>query len=162
MRDLLIQLGLAALVVAFAIAYPASASPGVAAAGGPDTSAVARIKAGEINCRNCNLAGANLSHECVKHGDLTGANFDHVNAQYMCMSLANFTNVSFRGADLTGANLGHSNLTGADLTGAKMDITSLKGTDLSHARGLTQAQLDEACSDAETKVPTGLTAKPCS
>lgn len=156
MRDLLIQLGLAALVVAFAIAYPAHAAPTA-----PDQSAVARIKAGEINCRNCNLAGANLSHECVKHGDLTGANFDHVNAQYMCMSLANFTNVSFRGADLTGANLGHSNLTGADLTDAKMDITSLKGTDLSHARGLTQAQLDEACSDAETKVPTGLTAKPC-
>lgn len=160
---MLIQLGLAAAVVAFAIAYPANAAPTVVASLGPDQAAVARIRAsGEgIDCRGCNLAHANLSHECVKHGDLTGANFDHVDAHYMCMSLANFTNVSFKDADLTGANLGHSNLTGADLTGAVLDITSLKGADLSHAKGLTQAQLDLACSDAETKVPAGLTAKPC-
>jgi uncharacterized protein YjbI with pentapeptide repeats len=157
MRDLIVQLALAAAIVAFALAFPAAA-----AHAGPDPVAVARIKADERNCPGCNLAGADLSHECVKGGDLTGANFDGVKALYMCMSMANFTNVSFRDADLTGANLGHSNLTGADLTGANLDITSLKGADLSRAKGLTQAQLDEACSDSETQVPAGLVAKPCS
>ncbi len=112
-----------------------------------DAAAVARIKAGEINCKGCQLFGADLSNTCVKHGDLTGANFDDVTAQYMCMSFANFRDVSFRNADLTGATL---------------DIANLKGADLSNVRGLTQAQLDTACADNETKLPSGLVAKSCS
>jgi uncharacterized protein YjbI with pentapeptide repeats len=123
---------------------------------------VMRIKAGDINCRGCDLAGADLSHQCVKNGDLTGAKFDGVKAHYMCMSFANFTNVSFRNADLTGANLAHAILTDADMTGATLDIVSLKGTDLSSVRGLTQAQVDRACGDSETKLPSGLVAKSCS
>lgn len=121
-----------------------------------------RIKAGERDCRGCDLHGADLSNQCVKGGDLTGADFSDVKALYMCMSLANFTDVNFRNADLTGANLAHSNLSGADLTGAVLDITSIKGTDLSSAKGLTQRQLDQACADKDTKVPAGLTAKSCS
>jgi len=123
---------------------------------------ISRIKAGDINCRGCDLSGADLSHQCVKNGDLTGAKFDGVKALYMCMSYANFTNVSFRGADLTGANLAHANVTNADMTGTKLDITSIKGTDLSTVRGLTQEQIDEACADAQTRLPAGLTAKFCS
>jgi uncharacterized protein YjbI with pentapeptide repeats len=155
MREILVALGVAAAIVAFAMVYPALA--GTAA----DPAAVARIKADKRDCPGCVLAGADLSHLCVKGGDLTGANFDRVKAHYMCMSQANFTNVTFRGADLTGANLANSNLSGADLTGAVLDITSLKGADLSHAIGITQAQLDQACSDSATKLPAGLVAKPC-
>ncbi len=40
-----------------------------------------------------------------------------------------------------------------DLTGAVLAITSLKGTDLTHVKGLTQAQLNQACGDSDTKVP---------
>ena len=123
---------------------------------------VERIKKGEINCRNCDLSGADLSRECVKHGDLTGAKFDNTKAQYMCMSFANFTGASFRNADLTGANLGHSNLKNANLKGAKLNITNIRGADLSTATGLTQAQIDLACGDAETKLPPGLKANSCS
>lgn len=135
----------------------ASAAP----AGTAVISNVQRIKAGEVNCPHCDLHGANLSNECVKAGDLTGANFDDVTALYMCMSIANFTDATFRNADLTGANLGHSNLTRADLTGAKLSITSIKGADLSTAKGLTQAQLDRACGDADTKLPAGLHVNIC-
>jgi uncharacterized protein YjbI with pentapeptide repeats len=124
--------------------------------------ALSRIKAGDINCRDCDLSGADLSHQCVKNGDLTNAKFDGVKALYMCMSYANFTNVSFRGADLTGANLAHANLTNADMTGTKLDITSIKGTDMTTVRGLTQEQIDDACADAETRLPAGLVAKFCS
>jgi uncharacterized protein YjbI with pentapeptide repeats len=123
---------------------------------------VMRIKAGDINCRGCDLSGADLSHQCVKNGDLTGAKFDDVKAHYMCMSFANFTGVSFRNADLTGANLAHAVLTNADMTGTTLDIVSLKGTDLSSVRGLTQAQIDRACADSETKLPAGLVARFCS
>ncbi len=68
---------------------------------------------------------------------------------------------TFRGTDLSAANLAHANLDGADLTGAKMDITSIKGTDLTRTRGLTQKQLDQACGDADTRVPAGLTVHVC-
>lgn len=140
---------------------PSAAVTGSAAAT-PDVMAVSRIKAGDVNCRGCNLAGADLAHTCVKNGDLTGAGLDGAKATYMCISFANLSNVSFRNADLSGANMGHAKLTAADFTGATIDIVNLKGADLSTARGLTQAQLDTACSDATTRLPAGLTAKPFS
>jgi len=93
---------------------------------------VGRVLAGQVNCPHCDLHGAY------------------------------FTDVSFRDGDLTGANLVRSTLTRADLTGAKLTFASIKGADLSSARGLTQAQLNSACSDSETKVPEGLHAVRCS
>jgi uncharacterized protein YjbI with pentapeptide repeats len=108
------------------------------------------------------LAGADLTNQCVKQGNLEGADFDGARAVLMCMSFADFRGATFRGADLAGANLAHAILDGADLTGADLTITSIKGTDLTHAIGLTQRQLDEACGDADTKAPAGLQVKTCS
>jgi len=123
--------------------------------------AVASIKAGNKDCPHCVLAGADLTNQCVKDGNLRGADFDHARLVLMCMSFANFKGATFRGADLSGANLAHAILAGADLTGAQMTITSIKGTDLTRVRGLTQAQLDTACGDTDTKVPAGMTVKIC-
>jgi len=123
--------------------------------------AVASIKAGKHDCPRCMLAGADLTNQCVKDGNLEGANFDNARLVLMCMSFADFKGATFRGTDLSGANLAHAKLDGADLTGASMTITSIKGTDLTHAKGLTQKQLDAACGDADTKVPTGLVVKTC-
>ena len=127
----------------------------------PDRTAVESIRAGHHDCPHCMLAGANLDNTCVKNGNLEGADFSNVHAVLMCMSYANFKDVSFRGADLAGANLAHANLDGADFTGATLAITSFKGTDLTKTKGLTQEQLDSACSDADTKVPAGLKAHIC-
>jgi uncharacterized protein YjbI with pentapeptide repeats len=124
--------------------------------------AVASIKAGKPDCPHCNLAGADLTNQCVKNGNLRGADFDHARLVLMCMSFANFKGATFRGADLSGANLAHAKLDGADLTGANLTITSIKGTDLTHVKGLTQGQLDTACGDAETKAPAGMQVKTCS
>ena len=44
------------------------------------------------------------------------------------------------------------------MTAAVLYLTRLDGTDLSAAKGLTQGQVDEACGDAETRLPAGLTA----
>ncbi len=128
---------------------------------GPDLAAIASIKAGHHDCKACNLAGADLTNQCVKEGNLTGANFDGANLTLMCMSYANFTDASFRGTNLGGANLAHARLDGADLSGADLAIASVRGTDLRKARGLTQTQLDTACGDADTKAPAGLTVKIC-
>jgi uncharacterized protein YjbI with pentapeptide repeats len=127
-----------------------------------DVAAVAKIHGGIVDCVGCNLQGADLTNTCVKAHDLTGANFDGANATLMCMSFANFTNVTFRGTDLSAANLAGAKMDGADLTGAKTSITSFLGTDLSRTRGLTQAQLNVACSDKATKLPSGLKIHICS
>ena len=43
------------------------------------------------------------------------------------------------------------------------EVTQRSGANLLGARGLTQTQLDEACGDANTKLPEGFTPlKPCS
>ena len=123
--------------------------------------AVASIKAGHHDCPKCILAGADLTNQCVKDGNLQGADFDNTRLVLACMSHANFRHATFRRADLSGANLAGSNLDGADLTGAIFSITSIKATDLTRAKGLTQKQLDAACGDADTKVPAGLTVKVC-
>ena len=129
---------------------------------GADPSAVASIKAGHHDCPHCNLAGADLSNQCVKNGNLQGANFAGAKLFLMCMSYADFRGASFRGTDLSGANLAHAKLDGADFSGARLTITSFKGTDLSRAKGLTQKQLDQACGDAATISPAGLHVKTCS
>ena len=128
----------------------------------PDRAAVDSIHAGHHDCPACNLSGANLDNTCVKGGNLEGADFSNVHAVLMCMSFADFKNVSFRNADLAGANLAHAVLDNADFTGAELSITSFKGTDLTKAKGLTQAQLDKACGDADTKAPNGMKVPVCS
>jgi uncharacterized protein YjbI with pentapeptide repeats len=127
----------------------------------PDRAAVDSIKAGNHDCPHCMLAGANLDNTCVKGGNLEGADFSNVHAVLMCMSYADFKGVSFKNADLSGANLAHAKLDGANFTGTTLSITSFKGTDLTKTVGLTQNQLDQACSDAETKAPAGLKAHIC-
>ena len=126
-----------------------------------DAAAVAKIHGGIVDCVACDLRGADLMNTCVKEHDLHGADFDGADATLMCMSFANFTNASFRGTDLSAANLAGAKMDGADLTGAKLDITSFLGTDLSRTKGLTQAQIDVACSDDKTKLPSGLKIHVC-
>jgi uncharacterized protein YjbI with pentapeptide repeats len=132
-----------------------------APAGAADPAAVAKIKGGIVDCVGCDLKGADLTNTCVKDHDLRGANFDGANATLMCMSHSNFTNTSFRGTDLSGANMAGAKMDGADLTGAKTSITSFLGTDLRKVKGLTQKQLDVACSDKHTKLPPGLKIRTC-
>lgn len=143
---------LAALALAAAALFPAQAGTALG---------VGSIKAGNHNCPHCVLAGADLSNQCVKGGDLTGADFSDTKLVLACMSKANFRGASFRSADLSGANLSDSKLDGADLTGAIFSATQARGTDFSRSRGLTQAQLNGVCGDAKTRVPAGLTIPRC-
>jgi len=128
----------------------------------PDRAAVDHIKAGNHDCPNCDLRGADLTNTCVKKGNVAGAQFDGAKLVLMCMSYANFKGASFRNADMAGANLAHANVDNADFTGAKLDITSIKGTDFRRATGITQGQIDKACGDAETKLPDGMKVHTCS
>ena len=63
--------------------------------------------------------------------------------------------------DLTGIDLHGANLKGALLTKTNLTGADLRGANLTGAKNLTQMQLDQACGDAHTKLPGGLTIKPC-
>lgn len=76
-----------------------------------------------------------------------------------------------KGALLRGKDLRHMNaqraflvnadLRDADLEGAKLRGADLRGADLRGAKGLARHQLDDACGDGRTSLPSGLTIKPC-
>jgi hypothetical protein len=75
--------------------------------------------------------------------------------------------VSFAGfmvlgpALLSDANLSRADLWLAKLSNAKLSNADLSGANLSRAVGLTQTQLNDACGNADTKLPEGLTIKQC-
>jgi hypothetical protein len=124
---------------------------------------LAFARMGHANLTKAYLFSANLNGTNLTEANLSGANL--VNAQ---LSGAILTNADLRGAHLGGAYLGDADLRGADLTGANLSDADLidaklSGADLSVAVvGLTQAQLDAACGDANTKLPEYLTPpKPC-
>ncbi len=128
---------------------------------GADPKAVARIHGGIVDCPGCKLMGANLFNTCVKERDLRGAIFDGADARMMCMSFADFRGASFRGTELSAANMAGAKMDGADLTGAITSVTSFLGTDLRNVKGLTQKQMDVACSDKATLLPAGLKPHTC-
>jgi uncharacterized protein YjbI with pentapeptide repeats len=114
------------------------------------------------NLGNADLTGARLTNANLSGTKLFGANLSGTD-----LSGANLGNADLFGARLIKANLGNADLTGArltkaDLSRANLHSAVLNRADLGDAIGLTQTQLDEACGDADTKPPKGLTRpKPC-
>lgn len=148
-----------------------AASPAVAQNAGE----IAKVRDGQ-SCAGCNLFQAELSYKDASKIDLSGARlrqsnlalttYDDANLSNTNLSLANLFGARFNRTNFSRANLqnviavgtyfGSSNLTGADLTGA-----NLSGADLSLVKGVTQAQLNRACGDANTKLPKGKTLPAC-
>ena len=55
-----------------------------------------------------------------------------------------------------------ANLRGANLNGTVLFRADFSGADLTNAKKLKQDRLDRACGDAKTRLPDGLTIRPCS
>lgn len=159
---------IAALIIALAIAgaLPASAQ---------NAEEIARVKAGEP-CVGCNLFQADLSYRNLAEANVANARLRQSNLSLATMNGASFRNTDLSvsnlfGARFTGANFARANLEratlvgayfgGADLSGAKLAGANLAGADLRSARGLTQDQLSEACGDASTRLPNGLSVPQC-
>src|SRR5271169_1772513 len=62
---------------------------------------------------------------------------------------------------LVKANLSEANLSGADLSRANLSGVILAGTNLTGARQVMQSQLDRACGDETTNLPSALTIPLC-
>lgn len=81
-----------------------------------------------------------------RYADLAGAD----------LSGMNLSGANFRGAVLIAADLSGSILAGAELIGADLRDAKLFGADLHEALYLTQAQVNSAKGNLETKLPEGL------
>lgn len=162
-------IALAPLVLVAALAL----SGGPAAAQNASQIASAR---GGANCPGCNLfqadfsglrligrnfsgarlRQANLSLSVMNRTRFTGADLRDVEAYGAVLSSANFAN-----ADLTNASFVGTFLEGANFSGATLNGTNFSGAEMARATGLTQARLNQACGDAATELPPGLTIRPC-
>jgi len=116
---------------------------------------------GLMSTRQLNLFKADLSGKDLRHTNLEGAFLAEAILSGTNLTMANLTNAYLREADLRGANLTKADLTGANLTNAYLRGANLTKANLTGALNLSQGRLDQACGDDETKLPGGLTIKPC-
>ena len=141
-----------------------------------DAAQIAKVQAGQ-SCEKCNLFQADLSYAEGKKMNLQAtrlrqsnfalSTYDDVNLTGADLSVSNFfgarfnrtnfSNANFKRAIAVGTYFGSSNFAGATLTGA-----NFSGADLAIAKGLTQAQLNQACGDPSTRLPKGKTIPNCS
>ncbi len=116
-----------------------------------------RTSFGKVSAQGASFASAELQRADFTEANLTGADFSKAE-----LGRANFTAALLTGAKFPLANLARAGIDQAkfegplDLTGAFMLFTRIEGMDLTQANGLAQWQLDQACGNAETKLPEGL------
>lgn len=136
----------------------------------------ARLFAGAENCRYCALSGIDLSyrdlpsrdlsHAVLAAADLSLGTFDKARFADANLSGINGFGVRAMSADFTGANLSGATFVGSWLggsvfTGANFAGANLGGANMARTMGLTQSQLNQACGDAWTVLPRGLTVPSC-
>ena len=119
----------------------------------------------QISAPGASFNSAELQRADFTGADLTGADFEKTE-----LGRANFTDAVITGARFPMANLSRAQLQAAkfegalDFNGAFLFLTHIEGMDLSQATGLEQWQIDQACGDQATKLPSGLKAStdwPC-
>jgi uncharacterized protein YjbI with pentapeptide repeats len=136
---------------------------------------IARARAGS-SCPKCNLFQADFSGAQLKGKDFSGARLRQADLSSSVMNRTKFSDADMRdvnayaavfsNADFARANLTHASfvgtyLQGASLAGATLEGTNFSGAEMDHARGLTQRQLDAACGDSTTRLPSGLRLRDC-
>jgi uncharacterized protein YjbI with pentapeptide repeats len=120
----------------------------------------------KANLISARLTDANLSKATLWKANLFKANLFKANLSDASLHQASLSGALLNGANLSRANLWSTNLSGALLNGANLSRAYLNGANLSRAYlnralNLTQPQLDDACGSTDTKLPEGLTLKPC-
>jgi uncharacterized protein YjbI with pentapeptide repeats len=136
---------------------------------------IAKATAGH-SCADCNLFQADMSYAQIqgvtfagarlRQSNMTLATLDRVNFDRANMSIANlyggrFTGASFKNTDLSRAILVGGSYDGADFSGANLTDANISGAEMAKSRGLTQSQLNDACGDSYTRLPTGLSVQQC-
>lgn len=115
---------------------------------------------------DADLHGADLVRADLRDADLEGAdlhkaklrraNLHRAELRWADLRQADLSRADLEGADLKDADLHRANLRGAKLSNAVLDHADLRGANLSRAKGLTQAQINAANANTETRLPRGL------
>lgn len=137
-----------------------------------------RVDGSQANMNNANLAKAESSRakfiqtqfnsasfekSVFFRGDFTAADMSKANLHKSEFSRTNFQSAILTDATVTFANIARANfrettLVNTDFTSSWTFLTRFEGVNLSAAKGLTQGQIDIACGDDKTLLPTGLAA----
>ena len=120
---------------------------------------------------NAHLRGARLSYAYLRDACLEGAELDQADLQKADLQKSKMDKAKLQEADLQGAKLQGANLQeadfqeanlqgaklqGANLQGSKLQKANLRGVNLKEVQGLTQAQLEQAIGDKETRLSRDL------
>ncbi|MAK80856.1 MAG: hypothetical protein CMJ17_03110 [Phenylobacterium sp.] len=155
-----------ALLAVLTLASPAAAQ---------NAGQISQVRAG-ANCPKCNLFQAELGGLTLKGKNLAGARLRQADLSLTIMNRTNFagadlrdveayggvfSSASFAAADLTNASFVGTHLEGANFRGARLRGANFSGAEMDRVTGLTQAQLNQACGDAATRLPGGLRIPPC-
>lgn len=108
--------------------------------------------------RNVRLVKAEFHRVNFEGADLTGADLSDGDFHRTNFSKAKLTNAMLVGALLPRSVFLEADLSGASMTGAFLYRANIEGADLTAVKDLTQAQLEIACGNRNTKLPTGLSA----
>ncbi len=122
--------------------------------GGPTRIALSPAYGGV--CEDCDLSGRILVGAKMSNSVFNRSNFTR-----SVMRRADGTESEFIEANFTDADLSYMTFASADVTDAIFMRAGIHGADLAQAHGLTQAQLNQACGDAETLAPRGLRVRMC-
>jgi uncharacterized protein YjbI with pentapeptide repeats len=121
-----------------------------------------RILAYRTNFSGIDARGATFASAEIQRSNFTNAVLADVD-----FTKAELGRADFSGADITGTRFALANLARADFSKAKFAgpidfagsfffLTRIEGLDLSAATGLQQWQIDMACGDGDTKLPSDL------
>lgn len=102
------------------------------------------------------LQGAFLQHAYLPRVNFREADLWQANLQRAFLRKADLTEANLQRAYLNEADFTEANLQGANLQGAKLQGAKLQGADLRGALNLTQAQIEDALGNKDTKLPEGL------
>ncbi len=123
-----------------------------------------RIEAYRSDFSNASVNGASFANAELQRAEFAGAQLANADFQKAELGRADFdkailSDVNFSFANLSRATLGGAVMKGpVSFSGAFLYLARIEGLDLSNATGLQQAQLNLACGDGSTKLPTWLKA----
>lgn len=131
----------------------------------PDSTLI-EAKLTDSNLRFANLTRADLSRGTFNDNIFNDSILTSVSAEGADFTNSHFVNVraehiNLQDANLTGTVLKDTRFGNALFEGAVLNNADLSGADLREVSGLTQAQLDTACGNYKTRLPTSMSIAYC-
>ena len=131
----------------------------------PDATLI-EAKLSKSNLRATDLRRADMSRSEFHESIFNDSNLVSVSAEDADFSNSHFVNaradhINLEGANLTGTIFKDTKFGNALFERAVLNDADISGADLRDVTGLTQAQLDTACGNYKTRLPTGLSVAYC-